>query len=240
MPDAGRAAMVAVGAGLAAIVAARSARTLRAAPLALVGAGLLYRGLRRGARRGDRVAMTHLLEAERSITVRGPVAELYEMWRKPEVLSAILDGMGELRPDDGGHVRWILRLPGGRFVGFRAELIEQTPYTLVWRTAAAPEQGDVPAKGHDAAVVQFHPAPADKGTVVTLRLRIEPPGGRLGEAILQSLHRGIDFVVDGALRRFENLAEAGEIPTLAHNPSGRARRSEWESAPDRTEENRAV
>lgn len=57
--------------------------------------------------------------------------------------------------------------------------------------------------------VTFARAPQELGTEVTLALRLEGPDLAAGAAA----HK--------ALRRAKALAETGEIPTLAHNPSGR-------------------
>jgi hypothetical protein len=57
--------------------------------------------------------------------------------------------------------------------------------------------------------VTFRPAPQDLGTEVTLELRLDAPAVAAGAAA----HK--------ALRRAKSLAETGEIPTTADNPSAR-------------------
>ena len=69
----------------------------------------------------------------------------------------------------------------------------------------------------------FRPAPGDRGTVVTLHLRFDPPGGTLGSAAVKLLGpTPLHVVVDGALRRFKSLIETGEIPTTERQPAARA------------------
>jgi uncharacterized membrane protein len=209
-PEAGRVVMVALGTGLAAALVTRRLRT--GLPLALLGAGLMYRGLRRGMGLSAR----HV-EVERSVTLERSISDLKAMWRDPQVLSRVLRGTGEIRSEGDGQVEWTLKLPFGGFAGFRAKLVEDgPPEELSWRTEGDPS--------HDAVRVRFRPALSDWGTVMTLRLDVRPPGGRVGEAVLRTMHRGVDMAVDRILRRLKNLAEAGEIPTLEHNPSGRARK----------------
>ena len=71
-------------------------------------------------------------------------------------------------------------------------------------------------------LVRFHPASGDWGTVVTLRLQFDPPGGVLGGAALKLLGAAPGLLASKALRRFKSLVETGEIPTTDHQPAGRA------------------
>lgn len=217
--------MVSLGSGLAAVFAARTVRSLRrGAPVALLGAGLAYRGLRRRrATQALHATDSTLFESERTRTVMRTAPDLREMWRRPEVLADVWSDDCDLRPGEGRSLRWSLRLPAGPSLEFRAELVESEPDSVVWRAALPEARNDAMGRGHDAIRVTFRPAPGDKGTEVTLHLAVVPPGGRAGAALLRALERGVDFLLDRVLRRFENLAEAGEIATLENNPSARVR-----------------
>lgn len=58
--------------------------------------------------------------------------------------------------------------------------------------------------------------------MATLR-RFDPPGGALGEGLLQLLGTTpLNLVADNALRRFKSLVETGEIPTTERQPAARA------------------
>jgi hypothetical protein len=57
--------------------------------------------------------------------------------------------------------------------------------------------------------VAFAPAPQDLGTEVTVALQLDGPDLAAGA------------MAHKVLRRAKALAETGEIPSLAHNPSGR-------------------
>jgi hypothetical protein len=70
---------------------------------------------------------------------------------------------------------------------------------------------------HAAGSVTFAEAPQDLGTVVTLELHLDGPDLAAGAAAFK------------ALRRAKALAETGEIPTLAHNPSARTTDHESEA-----------
>jgi len=69
--------------------------------------------------------------------------------------------------------------------------------------------------------VRFSPAPGDWGTEAMLCLRFDPPGGPLGNRAVKRLNIVPRVLADKILRRFKSLAETGEIPTLAYNPSAR-------------------
>jgi uncharacterized membrane protein len=73
----------------------------------------------------------------------------------------------------------------------------------------------------------LQPAPADWGTVATLRFRFDTPGGSIGSGVIHTLGIMPDMIVEKALRRFKSLAETGEIPTLEHNPAARATVTQW-------------
>ena len=62
--------------------------------------------------------------------------------------------------------------------------------------------------------VRLQPAPADRGTVVTLHAHLAPPGGALGHAAAGSFHALLPHgLLETTLRFFKSLAETGEIPT---------------------------
>ncbi|MDY0975624.1 L-dopachrome tautomerase-related protein [Massilia sp. CFBP9012] len=96
------------------------------------------------------------------------------------------------------------------------ETVDRHDGGMGWRTPAG---GAISNEGW----VRFLPAPAGRGTVVTLRFRFEPPDGAPGKWLLELLGTiPLRLVADGILRRFKNLVETGEIPTTARQPAARA------------------
>lgn len=178
---------------------------------------------------------------ERSVTVGRPADELGSFWRDAEQLSRIagrfadvstaVDGAGDEDGEDGEDDRldqngeadqsdqyvWTGQGPFGRTTTWKTRLVDDEPGDhLRWETvdgAAIPHSG----------TVQFRPAPGDRGTEVTLRVQYEPPGGSLGNAVMQRFGVAPHVLVGTVLRRFKSLAETGEIPTLEGNPSARGR-----------------
>ncbi len=69
--------------------------------------------------------------------------------------------------------------------------------------------------------VEFRDAPREYGTEITLRVRFEPPAGKLGTAAARLFDEPPKLVLAKALRRFKSLVETGEIASTDRNPSGR-------------------
>ncbi|WP_223634330.1 SRPBCC family protein [Corallococcus sp. EGB] len=187
--------------------------------VALASGALLYRGLhgrtarrgaaREGARRGN------FVEVERTLTVGRPAEELYRLWREPSTLRRLMAGFADVTPTEGDGRHWEIHEPLGK-LSFDSRVVEDRPAEFMsWEST---EGSAVRTRGW----IRFRPAPADWGTEVTMHVAFLPPGGALVEALAQRLEAIPALRVMTALRRFKSLAETGELPTLAHNPSARA------------------
>jgi uncharacterized membrane protein len=214
-----------VALGAAAIVAGLEGRKKGAAALALsafagaaaVGAvrGVqLDRGSAGSKRQGG--ASGGQPEVERSITIGKTADELRHSWLDPRTLTQVMAGFASVRAAGEGRMHWKVEGPLGHAYEWDSETVDRPGEGIGWRSlsdAAIPNEG----------WVRFHPAPAGRGTVVTLRVRFEPPGGALGDGLLKLLGTTpLHLVADGVLRRFKNLVETGEIPTTVRQPAARA------------------
>jgi len=154
---------------------------------------------------------------EQSITVGKPADELYDRWRDPEQLNRVLGDSVEVTPENEDHQRWTVEGPLGRSVEWETRTVEDRPGELLrWESVEG-------SRVASESSVHFRPAPGDRGTEVTLRLRVDPPGGRVGETAMTLLGVVPETLASRALDRLKSLAETGEIPTLDRNPSGRGR-----------------
>ncbi|MCD2517019.1 SRPBCC family protein [Massilia sp. G4R7] len=202
--------------GAAALAAALGGRKKGAAALALgavAGAGAA--GALRSAH-GAHAKTGAEPEVTRSITIGKSAEELRERWLDPQTLPQIMAGFATVRQAGAGRLHWKLAGPLGSACEWDTETVDGAGDGIGWRSVA---DGAVTNEG----AIRFHPAPAGRGTVLTLRLRLEPPGGALGEWIVRHLGATpLGSIADGALRRFKNLAETGEIPTTARQPAARA------------------
>lgn len=156
-------------------------------------------------------------EIERSLTIRRSPADLYDLWRDPANFALVMAVVGDVTATSDGRSHWVFHAPMGQTIEWESEITEERPgESLRWASlpgSAMPNEGSV----------RFAPAAADRGTVVTLRMRFDPPGGVLGKLAGKVAGPAPKLIVGKALRRFQSLAEAGEIPTLETNPSARGR-----------------
>jgi uncharacterized membrane protein len=188
------------------------------AALAILGAQRPGQPARERARDGDAAkGWSSEPEVERSITIERPADELYRAWRDPATLPRIMGFLADISPSDDGASEWQVHGPLGRSYAWTMRITEERPGELI----RASSNG-----GHGALVteseVRFRPAQGDRGTVATLRVRFDPPGGMLGDVAA----RFFDGVVpkelaSKALRHFKSLVVTGEIPTTDRQPAAR-------------------
>lgn len=184
-----------------------------------LGAALLYRGASGHCPAyqylGKSTTGAEPAEIPAVITIGKPADELYRLWREPENLSRIMGHFADVKPNGDGRLHWDVHGPHGPRMQWDAEITdEQVGERLRWASVAG---ASLPNEGE----VRFRPAPQNRGTEVTLDLRFKPPGGQLGKAAIKALGPTPRLLANHALRRFKSLAEAGEIATISHNPSGR-------------------
>lgn len=154
-------------------------------------------------------------EAERAITIGKTADELRQLWLAPRTFPQLMAGFATLHPTGEGRTRWEVGAPLGRAYEWESEILERPGKSVGWRSlldAAIPNQGSV----------RFDSGPNDRGNVATLHVRLDPPGGALGEGLLELLgNTPLNLVADRALRRFKSLSETGEIPTTERQSAAR-------------------
>ena len=97
-----------------------------------------------------------------------------------------------------------------------AEIINDKPNELIaWRSV---EGADI----DNAGSVRFRPGPTGRGTELTVELNYEPPAGVIGATIAKLLGEEPELQVREDLRHFKQILEAGEIPTIEGQTSGRS------------------
>ena len=217
--------------GTALLVGGLRRRSLGGTAAALVGGWLLTKAvggttrLERalgspsvvGREGGDEADADGTTEVSRSITVGKPADDLYEAWRDADQFSRIMGSFAEITSPDDDRLHWTVHGPRGREVSWETRIVEEEPGEFLrWET---PADATVPNEG----TLRFRPAAGDRGTVVTLSVRCDPPGGALGNAALKRLDIVPEALAGEALRRFKSLVESGEIPTTEANPSARGK-----------------
>jgi len=220
--DTERVVSAAVGGVLALLGLTR--RSIGGGAAALAGGGLLYRGLTGhchlyGALGVNTAAgrSTGPVEVRRSITVDRPADELYRLWRDPQTPARVFGAFADVTPVDPTRTRWTVRLPFGRTLTWETRVTEDRPGEGIrWESAEG-------APVRNSGEVTFGPSasPLEKGTVVTLRVRFDPPGGSVGAGLVKLLGVVPDALAGRVLRYFRSLAETGEIPTTDRQPAAR-------------------
>ncbi len=228
----GTAGSAVVGSALVAFGLKR--RSLVGTAAALAGGWLVYRAVggrgrtdRSGGGGGGTASDLGASEADagggesetdvtRSITVGTSPDEAYETWNDRETQAQIFGGFADVTPAGEGDWRWEVDAPLGRTVAWETRTVEDRPGELVRWESTGGAAAIVPEGS-----VRFAQAPNDRGTEVTLRLRVDPPGGSVARTVLERLDVVPRTLAGKVLYRFKSLVETGEIPTLEGNPSGR-------------------
>lgn len=154
-----------------------------------------------------------------AITINRPVSEVYRAYRDTRSLPRFMEHLEVVTPLGQNRSIWTART-GGPIplrLQWEAEIVaERENELLSWRS--------VPGSDIDiAGAVLFEPAPGDRGTEVHAVLTYIPPGGALGLSIASAFRAVTAQQVKNDLWRFKSVMEAGEVPTVDGQSSGRER-----------------
>lgn len=142
-----------------------------------------------------------------SCTIRRPPHELYLFWRRLENLPRLARHPLEVTVISETRSRWSVSAPtGDGRVEWDALIINDHPGELIaWRSD---DSAEVP----NAGSIRFERAPLTEGggTLVTVALQYDPPGGRVAAWLAKLTGREPTQQVKHALERFKELMEAGE------------------------------
>ncbi len=190
--------------------------------LAAVGGSLLYRGLSGHCSLYQQLGIdTHRskpstvvpakrgVKVENSLTVNQPAEMLYAFWRDLSNLPTVMTHLQSVEQIDDKRSRWVAEAPLGQSVHWEAEIINERENEMIaWRSI-----GD--SQVDTAGSVHFKPIGDDRGTAVTVSLKYDPPGGKLGLGLAYLFGDNAEKQIDEDLRRFKQMMEAGELPTTA-------------------------
>jgi uncharacterized membrane protein len=139
--------------------------------------------------------------------------ELHRLWLDAQTQQLIMDQLADVSIASDtwhwkAHAKWFGNLEWDSRI-----TADKAGKRIAWRSldgAKLPNEGEL----------LFNPGRPDWGTEVRLVWRFDPPGGTLGEFVAR-LTQAPHEIGALILRRFKSLAETGEVPTLAHNPTTR-------------------
>jgi uncharacterized membrane protein len=205
-------------------------RSPAGAALAAAGSALIFRGatghchvyeaagINTARDRDDTRASlsgTRGTNVEEVVTINADADALYAFWRRFSLLPRFMANVVSVAEIDDRRSRWTVKAPAGRTVEWDAEIINEIPGEVIaWRTLAG---ADVVSAGS----VRFTALPRGRGTEVRVRLQYSPPAGKVGAAAAWLLGHDPASVIREDLRRFKQLMEAGEVPTIDGQPRGK-------------------
>ena len=155
---------------------------------------------------------------EAAITVNKPAAEVYRFWRQVENHPRFMQHLESAVSIDETRSHWTARGPLHMSLAWDAELVEERANALLtWRSLPG-------ADVDNSVTVRLRELPNGRGTEVRLHLAYAPPGGVAGVALAKLFKTLTVRQLREALRHCKHIIEAGETPTIAHQPAAPAAR----------------
>jgi uncharacterized membrane protein len=185
------------------LIAKRGLGTIAGSALALRGA--VNQPFRRIARL---LAGREGIEVRKSITVRAPIDQVFDLWSRFETFPKFMQHVQSVRihGKDRKRSTWTIEGPGGLPITFDAELTQYAPSRVIaWKT--------LPGERIEHEGVVLFELGAD-GTRVEVRMTYRPPGGMFAHAIAHLLSSDPKARIDDDLVRMKGLLEEGR--TRAH------------------------
>jgi uncharacterized membrane protein len=157
-------------------------------------------------RRGARITQPKFkdgkgLHIEKTIVINRPPAELFSFWRRLENLPRFMVHLESVTERGDGVSHWVMKTDQGKHLEWDARIIEEKPNEMIsWQSL---EDADV----DNAGSVWFTPVPGAQGTMVRLKMRYNPPGGKLGAAVAKLTGHSAEEQISEDLNRFKDLME---------------------------------
>jgi uncharacterized membrane protein len=152
----------------------------------------------------------------RSLSIRKSPEELYQFWHNFENLPRFMYHLESVKVTGGSRSHWVAKGPAKSKVEWDAEIIDDEPNHLIaWQSLP---DSDVENWG----TIRFEHSPATKETIVTVDIGYNPPAGAIGALVAKLFGESPEQQIKDDLRRFKQLMETGEIPTIEGQSAGRS------------------
>lgn len=195
---------------------------------AIAGGGLIYRALQGEPVVPEKIAglvsttptaetgvAAHEPEISRAITINRPIDEVFRFWSQPANFAEAMRPFIDITQTGPDTSHWTMEGPARLSYAWDSRsTIDPATQTIRW---ASLPNSDIANEGE----IHFTEAPGDRGTEAHMRIRFDPPGGKVGEMLANHLQIGPSLIAMNSLRRIKSLLETGEVPTLEKNPSAR-------------------
>lgn len=146
-----------------------------------------------------------------TVTIAKSVGEVFARFRDFGNLPTFMENVERIDVLDATRSHWVVKAPAGKTVEWDARITEeQRDRSIAWTS----EEG---ASVANSGRIEFRDA-GPRGTIVTLTIVYDPPGGVIGQWIAKMFQREPKIQARRDLRRFKQLMETGEIATPAMNP----------------------
>jgi uncharacterized membrane protein len=219
--------LVTLGAGTALLLAGRWKGNWTGLGLSLVGGGLLYRGASGycpmyevlGISTAPRNPATVIpaqygVKVQESITVNATPEQLYGFWHNLTNLPQVFKHLNAVEMREANQSHWIAAGPANVPLEWDAVTTKDVPNEVIaWNSLPG-------SRVDTAGSVHFTPTRNNRGTVVTVSMKYDPPGGRLADYLASWFDSDLNAVIHDDLRRFKSVMEAGEIPRTDNQPRG--------------------
>ena len=148
------------------------------------------------------------VHVQKSILINKDSAELYSYWRRFENLPRIMRHLESVETLDDQTSHWVAIGPAGKRFEWDAEIYNEKPGEMIaWRSLPGADIAN-------AGSVHFEPAPSGSGTNVKVVLNYNVPGGKLTALFAKPFGTEPGQLIEDDLRRFKQLMETGEVPTV--------------------------
>jgi uncharacterized membrane protein len=145
------------------------------------------------------------IPVNKSVIVNAPPEEVYAFWRDLPNLPRFMRHLETVTWSGEGRSHWVAKAPGGGVVEWDAEITEDRPNQLIaWRSIEGSEVDN-------SGTVRFEQAAGGRGTVVSVKLNYNPPGGAAGALAAKLAGEDPDGQMQVDLRRFKQIIEIGEV-----------------------------
>ncbi|MFP5212889.1 MAG: SRPBCC family protein, partial [Acidobacteriota bacterium] len=145
------------------------------------------------------------VHAKKTIIIDRSPEEVYSFWQNFENFPRFMDHLESIRTLDDKRSHWKAKAVAGKSVEWDSEITDDRPNTLIaWRSV---KDSDF----QNAGVVRFDRATGGRGTLVTVELEYEPPGGSLGATIARILGSEPGQRIEDGLRLAKQILETGDI-----------------------------
>ena len=190
-------------------------RSWRGVALALAGGELVRRGMSGHCRLYEALGVSTAVDrslslpgapddarwTEHRVMIEARFPEfLYQLWKRPETMGAIMEQFANVTWSGPDRAHWRVKTPLGKSFEWEVWTVEdREDETVRWESLPGAE---IPSDGS----IEFQRVPG-RGTEVVLRLRFDPPGGAIGDALAKLWGMSPATLAVRALDRFKEIAE---------------------------------